>query len=87
MLFDLHSHSTCSDGVLAPQELMEKADALGLDYLAITDHDSLDALDHAHSTQRTTYIPGVELSVRSKLTGCKFHLLGLFPNANKEKLS
>ena len=45
MLFDFHSHSTCSDGVLAPQELMEKADALGLNFLAITDHDTLDALD------------------------------------------
>ena len=35
---DLHSHSTVSDGVLAPDALLREAEREGLDFLAITDH-------------------------------------------------
>ncbi|MGB4255488.1 MAG: PHP domain-containing protein, partial [Rectinema sp.] len=37
---DLHTHSTASDGELAPAALVEKARALGLSTLALTDHDN-----------------------------------------------
>lgn len=40
---DLHTHTTCSDGVLTPIELVTKAEQRGLQALAITDHDNLDA--------------------------------------------
>ena len=40
---DLHSHTTCSDGLLSPMELICKAENRSLRALAITDHDNLDA--------------------------------------------
>ena len=43
MKFDLHSHSSFSDGVLTPHELVSRAIDKGVDVLAITDHDTLDA--------------------------------------------
>lgn len=42
-IIDLHTHTTFSDGKLSPQELIELAVKNGVRYLAITDHDSLDA--------------------------------------------
>ena len=43
MIFDLHSHTTLSDGVLKPHELISRAIENGVDVLAITDHDTIDA--------------------------------------------
>ena len=40
MIFDLHSHTTFSDGVLSPRELVLRATNNGVDVLAITDHDT-----------------------------------------------
>lgn len=41
MLFDLHSHTSYSDGALSPAELIKRAQAAGVDVLAITDHDTV----------------------------------------------
>ncbi len=38
---DLHMHSTYSDGVLTPAQLVQRADALGIHHLALSDHDTL----------------------------------------------
>src|SRR5256885_17118884 len=38
---NLHAHTTYSDGVKTPQELLVEYEALGYDFLAITDHDDL----------------------------------------------
>jgi hypothetical protein len=38
---NLHAHTTFSDGVLPPQSLIAEYEALGYDFLAITDHDDL----------------------------------------------
>ena len=40
MIIDLHSHSTCSDGQYTPLELIQKAVDIGINYYAITDHDT-----------------------------------------------
>ena len=40
---DLHCHTTCSDGMLTPQELVLKAKSIGLSGLSITDHDTIEA--------------------------------------------
>ncbi|MEY3386373.1 MAG: hypothetical protein RIR53_1184 [Bacteroidota bacterium] len=40
---DLHTHTTCSDGLLSPMELIVKAEQRGFQALAITDHDNIDA--------------------------------------------
>ena len=41
---DLHCHSTVSDGLLAPAELMRRAKDNGVELLALTDHDELGGL-------------------------------------------
>lgn len=71
---DLHMHSSFSDGVLSPMELVEKAAALGVTVMAVTDHDTFAGIDSLQGMQ--TPIPvltGVELSLRD-MKG--LHLLG-----------
>ena len=62
---DLHSHSTASDGLLAPAALVAHALARGVDVLALTDHDDTAGLaEAAHAAQGTslTLVNGAELS-------------------------
>jgi 3',5'-nucleoside bisphosphate phosphatase len=62
---DLHCHSSCSDGSLDPQKLIDLAVAAGLQGLSITDHDTLDAYSTAASYAKKKGIllgTGVELS-------------------------
>jgi predicted metal-dependent phosphoesterase TrpH len=76
---DLHTHSTASDGHLTPGGLLEKAASLGLDALALTDHDTVAGIDEAWTIARqrgVTFIPGVELS--TDLSGGECHVLGYF---------
>ena len=64
--YDLHCHSTCSDGLLTPGEVVRRAAARGVDVLALTDHDDVAGLDEAADAARGTrlaFVPGAELSV------------------------
>lgn len=66
MRFDLHSHSTCSDGLLSPVELVERAAQRGVDVLALTDHDEIKGLADARTAAAQwglRLIDGVEISV------------------------
>ena len=45
--FDLHTHSTASDGSLSPTELVQRAAACGIEVLALTDHDQTAGLAEA----------------------------------------
>lgn len=78
MYVDLHSHTTVSDGVLSPEELVDHAGAKALRYLAITDHDTTDGLERAIERSERhpslTIIPGVELS--ADVEGSEVHVLG-----------
>lgn len=78
MHVDLHSHTTVSDGVLSPEDLVDRAAAKGLRYLAITDHDATDglesAIERAGRHPSLTIIPGVELS--ADVEGSEVHILG-----------
>ncbi len=63
---DLHCHSSISDGVLTPTELVQHAVACGVDMLALTDHDDVaGTLEAANAARETalSFIPGVEVSV------------------------
>jgi len=61
--FDLQSHSTYSDGTLAPAEVVQRAEQAGVRLLALTDHDTVDGVDEALQAARTVKIvPAVELS-------------------------
>lgn len=64
--FDLHCHSTRSDGTLTPTEVVQRAHAHGVDVLALTDHDSTDGLEEARSAATRvglTLVAGSEISV------------------------
>jgi hypothetical protein len=66
MAVDLHTHSTASDGSEGPTALVEKASALGLTALALTDHDTLEGIAEAETAASTAdleLIPGTELSL------------------------
>lgn len=75
---DLHCHSTVSDGLLAPRELVRRASANGVELLSLTDHDHLGGLDEARdeaSALGLRFTDGVEISVSwSELT---IHIVGL----------
>ena len=65
-LFDLHCHSTISDGVLAPADVVERAYKNGVRVLALTDHDEVAGTAEASeraSALGVVFIPGVEISV------------------------
>ncbi|MGB9865956.1 PHP domain-containing protein, partial [Fervidobacterium gondwanense] len=65
MVLDLHTHTTASDGTLKPKELIQKAQTIGLEVLAITDHDTIsgfDELDSVVEETDITVIKGVEIS-------------------------
>ncbi len=75
---DLHTHSTASDGTLAPAQLVRRAAAAGVEVMALTDHDSLGGLDEAAGAAARvgiTLIPGVEISV--SWGGRTIHVVGL----------
>jgi predicted metal-dependent phosphoesterase TrpH len=76
---DLHTHSNCSDGVLSPAALVERAAAAGVEVLALTDHDSIAGLDEAQSAareRRLQLVPGVEISASWRSQA--IHVLGLW---------
>jgi len=63
---DLHCHSTRSDGLLSPADLVRRAQGNGVDLLALTDHDELGGLPEARATATElglAFIDGVEISV------------------------
>ncbi len=64
--FDLQSHSTASDGALAPGEVVRRAHAAGVELLALTDHDTVDgipeALNAAADLDGIALVPAAEIS-------------------------
>lgn len=78
---DLHIHTAASDGQQSAQEVVQRALERGLLAIAITDHDSVAAIDPAICAARDSgleIIPGVELSVDDD--GADVHLLGYLVN-------
>lgn len=76
---DLHCHSSISDGLLAPAELVCRAHVNGVELLALTDHDELDGLAEARATADALglrFVDGVEISV-SWGNDQTLHIVGL----------
>lgn len=76
---DLHTHTTFSDGKFTPEELVAKAKAAGLTYLAITDHDTVDGIGHLYENglfpaKGIKIIPGIEFSAHDPVH--EIHILG-----------
>lgn len=79
---DLHTHSICSDGRFKPKEIIEMAKKRNLDYISLTDHDTLTGINEAILEAKKlniNFIPGIELS--TEYNGESIHVLGFF---NKE---
>jgi predicted metal-dependent phosphoesterase TrpH len=77
---DLHTHSTASDGVYSPTQLVHKAAEAGLRVLALTDHDTTNGIEEAAQTAQTLgidFIPGIELNTDTGRG--EVHVLGYFP--------
>jgi len=86
--FDLHNHSTASDGLLSPTQLVELGASLGVDGLALTDHDTVDGIGEAADAARRLglrFIPGVEISVSWGDT--TLHIVGLGIDPHHEVLA
>lgn len=80
VIYDLHSHTIASDGVLTPQELVHRAVAMRVGTLAITDHDTIAAIPAAREEiERAglalTLIAGVEIS--TVWENHEIHIVGL----------
>jgi predicted metal-dependent phosphoesterase TrpH len=78
---DLHTHSTASDGLLAPGELVRRAREAGLDLIALTDHDSTDGVPEAVAAGKqigARIIPGVEVNTSLPERRGEAHILGYY---------
>ena len=83
---DFHCHSTASDGVLSPADLVKLAYEQGVRVMALTDHDSTEGLEEARAAIEPdfTLIPGVELG--TDIPGAEVHMLGLFLDPGQPEL-
>ena len=83
---DFHCHSTASDGVLSPTDLIKLAYKQGVRVMALTDHDSTEGLEEARAAIEPdfTLIPGVELG--TDIPGAEVHMLGLFLDPDQPEL-
>jgi len=87
-LYDLHCHSTASDGALSPTELVQRAYQQGVTSLALTDHDTTTGLPEARLCAVATgikLIAGIELSTNWQ-NKC-FHIIGLGIDPDYEPLA
>ncbi len=85
---DLHLHTSASDGVLSPSELVRVAAGKGLRVIAITDHDTLEGIPEAVSVAGDfpdlKVIPGVEINTDSPEG--EIHILGYFVRSEDAEL-
>ena len=83
---DLHTHTAASDGTDSPSALVERAAALGLAAVAVTDHDTQSGVAEALAAGArwgVEVLPGVELNCGYRDYG--IHILGYFPQAENPR--
>lgn len=74
--WDTHTHTYCSDGIKTPEAVVKDAQAAGIRFLAVTDHDNVLCTDRAREEMLRlgiTPIPGIEIGAE----GDGVHILGL----------
>lgn len=91
-MIDLHMHSIFSDGTMTPECLVQEAREIGLEAIALTDHDGtagvdalLAACNGGNGREGLLGIPGVEISADTK--DGNLHILGYFLDHNDATLS
>lgn len=88
LIYDLHSHTIHSDGYLTTEQLVNRAVEVGVNVLAITDHDTVTALQEAEQIIKQQILPltlinGIEIS--TVWQGFDIHIVGLkFDYAHKQ---
>lgn len=86
---DLHMHSTHSDGVLTPKELIDYAVEKEIPAIAITDHDKATANKEAEiyaKEKGIEYIPGIEITTTPPEKVKELHIVGLFINSEDKEI-
>lgn len=87
-MIDLHLHTTASDGRSSPDALVAEAAAAGIDTLAVTDHDTVAAVDAVRAAADRaglTMIAGIEITAVH--AGKDVHVLGYFLDATDPELT
>lgn len=83
-MIDLHMHSIYSDGTYSPEQLVTKAKEIGLEAIALTDHNTTSGIEEfmaCDKTNETEKIAGVEIS--TEYNGLEFHVLALLLDDEK----
>ncbi len=88
-IYDLHVHTTASDGILTPEQVISKANEIKLAGLAISDHDTVDGLAVAVNYLQKNdinldFIPAIEMN--TELKGHEIHILGYYIDYHSQKL-
>lgn len=81
---DLHIHSNESDGKMTPNEIVEQAKAQGKKYIAISDHNTIDAYLSTNILREDIVIPAVEFDCFYK--GILIHILGYGIDIDNEEI-
>ena len=87
-MIDLHLHTTASDGTLAPATLVERAAAVGLTTISVTDHDTTAGLAAAEAAARSrglAFVPGIEITAVED--GHDVHVLGYYFDPSSSSLA
>ena len=82
LIGDLHCHSCLSDGSTPVDRVVELAKRAGMDFIALTDHDTMLGVSRAAGLGKRIgleVVPGVEISTRDSKTGRNAHLLCYMP--------
>lgn len=86
--WDLHTHSLESDGTTSVEDNVARALALGLDGIAVTDHDTMSGVQRAMAAAEGTglqILPGTEFS--AELDGVSVHVMGYWTDPNDPDLT
>ena len=87
-MIDLHLHTTASDGLCSPRQLVEQAAAAGVTTLAVTDHDTIAAVAEVaalSSAAGLRVVPGIEITAIED--GADVHILGYFIDSASPRLA
>ena len=82
MIIDLHCHTKLSDGSLGIEDVIAQAKRTGIDWLSLTDHDTMASFSRANvigQREDVKILPGVELSAWDKERSSKVHILCYCP--------